>query len=152
MGAVLFYHLTRDPAPVTMGVLLEKSLGAGWRVGVRVKTAEQAAAFDQALWKGPNDRFLPHGAAGGDMDADQPILISPEAEFPNNPACLMIVGGADVDPAEAEAYERVWVLFDGNDGDAVAFARQQWSAVKSAGVKAQYWSEDSGRWEKKAET
>jgi DNA polymerase-3 subunit chi len=47
--------------------------------------------------------------------------------------------------------ERVWVLFDGNDAARLQAARQQWKATVGAGHAAQYWSEESGRWEKKAE-
>jgi DNA polymerase-3 subunit chi len=50
-----------------------------------------------------------------------------------------------------KALERVCILFDGNDGRAVEGARAQWRALTGAGCAAQYWSEASGRWEKKAE-
>ena len=33
MGAAYFYHLTRQPLEATLPMLLEKSLGAGWRGG-----------------------------------------------------------------------------------------------------------------------
>jgi DNA polymerase-3 subunit chi len=43
------------------------------------------------------------------------------------------------------------VLFDGNDPDALAGAREQWRAVKAAGHDATYWQQDErGRWAKKA--
>jgi DNA polymerase-3 subunit chi len=42
------------------------------------------------------------------------------------------------------------VLFDGNDEEAVDFARTQWRAIKQAGHDATYWQQDPrGRWEKK---
>jgi DNA polymerase-3 subunit chi len=47
---------------------------------------------------------------------------------------------------------RVCILFDGNDDAALDTARGQWKALTRAGCSAQYWSEESGRWEKKAET
>jgi len=65
---------------------------------------------------------------------------------------VMSVHGADVSPAEVTAAQRVRVLFDGHDGDAVAAARVQWKTLKDAGCSAQYWSQESGRWEMKAET
>ena len=40
---------------------------------------------------------------------------------------------------------------DGNDPAALDIARGQWKALTDAGCAAQYWSEESGRWEKKAE-
>ena len=54
-------------------------------------------------------------------------------------------------PEEVNRLERVCILFDGHDGMALDAARGQWRALTGAGCKAQYWSEESGRWEKKAE-
>jgi DNA polymerase-3 subunit chi len=71
--------------------------------------------------------------------------------MPNGATCLMTVVGADVSPGEVQLLDRVCVLFDGNDDAAVAHARTQWKALTDAGCAAQYWSEASGRWEKKAE-
>ena len=64
----------------------------------------------------------------------------------------MSVQGAPVTAEEAEGFDRVCVLFDGNDEVALNHARGQWKSLTQAGVSAQYWSEESGRWEKKAET
>ena len=64
----------------------------------------------------------------------------------------MSVHGAQISAAEVVALARVCVLFDGNDDAALERARGQWKALKDAGASAQYWSEASGRWEKKAET
>jgi DNA polymerase-3 subunit chi len=64
----------------------------------------------------------------------------------------MSVQGADVGVDEVEALDRVCILFDGDDEVALDRARGQWKTLKDAGASAQYWSEASGRWEKKAET
>ena len=151
MGAAYFYHLTRKPLVETLGMLLEKSLAAGWRVAVRGVEPQGLAALDQALWLGPEERFLPHGLAGGAHDAEQPVLLT-VAEAGNDPACVMSVHGAEVSATEIAALERVCILFDGNDPEALDHARGQWKTLKAAGASAQYWSEESGRWEKKAET
>ena len=152
MGAVYFYHLTRKPLVETLGMLLEKSLEAGWRVAVRGIDAGGLDALDRALWMGPEDRFLPHGLAGGPADADQPILLMVGSGAGEGRACVMSVHGADVTAEEVASLERVCILFDGTDEDALDHARGQWKALKTAGASAQYWSEESGRWEKKAET
>ena len=44
------------------------------------------------------------------------------------------------------------VLFDGRDPMAVEHARGQWRSLTRAGCAAQYWSQESGAWEKKAES
>ncbi|MCW1950433.1 MAG: DNA polymerase III subunit chi [Octadecabacter sp.] len=151
MGAAYFYHLTSASLEQTLPMLLEKSRGAGWVVEVRGVDRAAMERLDQALWGGPPEAFLAHGLAGGDQDADQPILLTSGESAANAPSCLMSVHGADISADEVNAAERVCVLFDGHDGDALAKARTQWKTLTDAGCSAQYWSQDSGRWEKKAE-
>ncbi len=50
-----------------------------------------------------------------------------------------------------ESHVRLVFLFDGNDEEARAHARQQWSAAKAAGCKVSYWKQSpDGQWENKA--
>jgi DNA polymerase-3 subunit chi len=152
MGAAYFYHLTRRSLAETLMMLLGKSLENGWKVAVRGTDQAGLEALDAALWLGPKDGFLPHGIAGGTQDADQPVLLTTSAQAANAPQCVMSVHSADVGADELAALDRVCILFDGNDEVALGKARTQWKALKAAGASAQYWSEESGRWEKKAET
>ena len=152
MGDVYFYHLTRRPLEAALSMLLDRSLAAGWRVCVRGTDARRMAWLDEKLWLGPEDGFLPHGLAGGPHDGLQPVLLTSERQEVGDRACLMSVDGAEVGAEEVTALERVCVLFDGRDEAALNQARGQWKALTGAGCKAQYWSEDSGRWEKKAES
>lgn len=152
MGAAFFYHLTQRPLVDTLRMLLTKSRANGWNVVVRGAHAEGLEALDKALWLGAEDGFLPHGIAGGAQDADQPILLTTAADAPNAPHCVMSVHGAEVSADEIAALDRVCILFDGDDEQALNVARGQWKALKEAGASAQYWSEESGSWEKKAET
>lgn len=149
--AAFFYHLTRSPVETTLPLLLTKSLEAGWRVAVRAKTAERLAWLDEKLWLEPEDGFLPHGIAGGAADADQPVLLTLGGAEANGAACLMCIDGADATVEEAGRLERVCILFDGNDPEALDHARTQWRLLTGAGIAAQYWSEETGRWQKKAE-
>lgn len=151
MGAVMFYHLTQRPLVDTLRMLVDKSLSAGWRVSVRGTVREGLEALDAALWLGPEGSFLPHGLEGGEYDAAQPVLLGTQAANVNAAQCVMAVHSAEVTSEDAAAMERVCILFDGYDEEAVAHARVQWKALTGAGVSAQYWSEESGRWEKKAE-
>ena len=152
MGAVFFYHLTRSRPEDTLRTLLGKSRQAGWRVPVRGKSEAVLERLNELLWLGPEETFLAHGIAGGAQDADQPILLSTGPEIPNAAACVMSIEGAEVTPEEVDRLERVCILFDGGDEGAVTHARGQWKALTGAGCAAQYWSEESGRWEKKAES
>ena len=150
MGAAYFYHLTRSTQEDTLPNLLQKSLSAGWRVAVRGRSEDRLRYLDERLWLQPEEGFLPHGVAGTGFDADQPILLTTREEAPNTPHCLMSVDGAEISADDCAAMERVCILFNGNEPDAVDRARAQWKQLTGAGVSAQYWSEESGRWELKA--
>lgn len=152
MGTALFYHLTRSDSAATLPMLLSRALQSGWHVVVRGRDAGRLERLDAALWLGPEEGFLPHGLAGGAHDADQPVLLTTGTAIPNGARCLMVIDGADVGAAECAGLDRVCILFDGNDAAAVQAARAQWKALTAAGTPAQYWSEESGRWEKKAES
>ena len=148
MGAVFFYELQGAPLEVTLPMLLDKARGQGWRALVRSSDPDLLARLDEALWQGPVDGFLPHGLAGGPHDGDQPVLLGDLAA--TGFACVMAVGGAAVTPAEAGDLARACVLFDSHD-TAKAQARVQWKTLTDAGIAAQYWAQEGGRWVKKAE-
>jgi DNA polymerase-3 subunit chi len=151
MGEAYFYHLTQAPVEATLTTLLGKSLQAGWRVAVRGRTDAMLERLDAQLWLRPEDGFLPHGRAGGPHDAAQPVLLT-MGEAGNAPSCLVSVEGAGVTAAEVAEMERVMVLFDGHDPAELQTAREQCKALAGAGAVAKYWSEESGRWEMKAES
>lgn len=152
MGEVFFYHLTRSPLEGALRSLLDRSLGAGWRVAVRGRSEAVLDRLDAALWLGPEDGFLPHGRAGGPHDDLQPILLTSAREAANRPDCLVGIEGVEIAPDEVPGLTRVMIVFDGNDPDGLETARAQWRLFKQAGTKAKYWSEEGGRWEMKAET
>ncbi|MEI4487221.1 DNA polymerase III subunit chi [Frigidibacter sp. MR17.14] len=147
----LFYHLTHSALEDTVETILSRALAQDWRVVLRCPDARLAARLDEQLWTREAAGFLPHGRAGGPHDALQPVLITEGATDAGPAQALMAVGGAEVDPAEIAAHERVWILFDGLDREALSRARDQWRALTGAGAAAQYWSEEGGRWEKKTE-
>jgi len=151
MGAAYFYHLTDGPLETTLPTLLTKARAAGWRIAVRGADPKRLEWLDDKLWLLSEDGFLPHGIAGGEFDADQPILLTVAPDLPEGAACLMAIDGAGVDPDEVKALDRTCILFDGNDQQAVQGARDQWKALTAAGCTAQYWAQDGGRWTKKAE-
>jgi len=151
VGDVFFYHLTRSTLEQTLPMLLERALGRAWRVCVRGADAARLEWLDRRLWEVPEEGFLPHGLAGGPHDADQPVLLTTGQEVANGAACLVVIDGAPLDPAEVADFDRVCVVFDGNDPRAVEDARGLWRRVTGAGHGAQYWSEETGRWQKKAE-
>ena len=150
MTEILFYHLQRQPLEKVLPVLLEKSLERGWRALVRATTEERLSALDDHLWTYSEESFLPHGTEREQDAGDQPVVLTLSERNPNGAAVLFLVESAPV-PEGASAYQRLVLLFDGNDEDALAGARAQWKAVKGTGHDATYWQQDArGRWEKKA--
>lgn len=151
MGIAVFYHLTRSSPLDTLATILPRALAAGWRVMLRGTDAQALERLDQALWTaGPPDSFLPHGLQGGAHDADQPVLLGTGA-IGNAANTLVLLDKADTTPAEAAPLDRVWVLFDAADDSAMSAARALWTKLTAAGQHAQYWSEESGRWQLKTE-
>lgn len=151
MAEVLFYHLTQTPLERTLPDLLEKSLARGWRVLVKGGDASRLEFLDNVLWSYRDDAFLPHGKQGCEQAEDQPIYLTQADEQPNNPDLLMLVDGAAFPVEKMADFQRVCLLFDGNDADAVAAARVEWKATTDANLPAKYWAQDDGRWVQKAE-
>ena len=147
----MFYHLTRSTPAETLLALVNRALAQGWRVMVRGTDLAALEQLDTQFWLNPEDGFLPHGLQGGPQDADQPVLIGQGAAV-NGARALALIDGAAATADELAAMDRVWVLLDGADDARLQAARAQWRALSTAGVAAQYWSEDGDRWEKKAET
>jgi DNA polymerase-3 subunit chi len=150
MTEVLFYHLQRQPLEAVLPTLLQKSLERDWRAVVQVTTEERLSALDDHLWTFTDESFLPHGTDREAHAADQPVLITLSEDNPNGAAIRFLVEGANL-PGDLPAYQRIAILFDGNDVLALALARDQWRAVKEGGHDATYWQQDeNGRWQRKA--
>ena len=149
MPEVLFYHLEHHPLERVLPALLERTIERGWRAVVQVGSAERLEALDTTLWTYRDDSFLPHGRKGDGHAAEHPIYLTTGDDTPNGAAVRFLVDGADM--TSFDGFERIVVLFDGGDPDALQRARGQWKAVKSAGLGATYWQQsETGRWEKKA--
>ena len=149
MTEILFYHLQRQPLEAVLPILLQKSVERGWRALVRATSPERLAALDDHLWTFADDSFLPHGTDREPQPATQPILLTLQDGNPNAAAILFLVEGAPL-PPDLGAFERIVLLFDGADADALAGARSEWRTANASGHAATYWQQDEGgRWEKK---
>lgn len=148
MAEILFYHLETRPLEAVLPLLLEKSLERGWRAVVEVGSRERAEVIDAQLWTYRDDSFLPHGLAGEDTDALQPVLITTGPENPNAAAVRFYADGAL--PQSGEGYERLVVLFSGHDPDAMAAARLAYRDLRAANEVTYWQQEANGRWVKKA--
>ena len=146
---VLFYHLMSQSLERVLPTLLEKSLERGWRAVVEFGSEERRDALDAALWEYSDASFLPHSAARDGTEAEQPIWLTCGQDRPNGAHIRFLVDRAR--PAELELYERVVLMFNGHDEEALRDAREDWKQLKSAGHAVTYWQQNErGRWEKKA--
>ena len=145
---LFFYHLERRTLEDVLPNLLERSLARGWRAAVQAGSEERIEALNTLLWSYREDSFLPHGTARDGPAPAQPIYLTVTDENPNGAQVRFLVDGAEI--ADPESYERVVVIFDGRDEEAVASAREQWQAAKTQGLAVSYWQQDeNGRWHKK---
>ena len=150
MGTAMFYHLTRSTAEDTVTSLLGRAVGMGWRIMIRGTDSARLDRLDAQLWVKPENSFLPHGRAGGLHDFAQPVLLG-NGPITNSATAMMLLDNAEVTLDEALSLARVWLIFDGEDQAALSAARAQWKALTDAGIAAQYWSEETGKWQMKAE-
>lgn len=151
MTEVLFYHLQRQPIEKVLPPMLEKSLERGWRVVVEGTSEERIDALDSHLWTYSDDGFLPHGTWRESEATMQPVLLTVNGHNVNAAQVRFLIEGAPL-PEDAAAYERLVLLFDGEDDSALATARTQWTQAKERGLQTTYWQTDAqGRWVKKAE-
>jgi DNA polymerase III subunit chi len=149
MTEVLFYHLQDVTLENVLPPLLEKSLERGWRVVVQSTSEERAEALDAHLWTYREDSFLPHATWRVADPEDQPIILAIEDSNPNRANVRFLVDNASL-PADSSVYDRLVLLFNGDDADALAAARHAWTDCKARGFEVTYWqADDRGRWQKR---
>jgi DNA polymerase III subunit chi len=149
MTEVLFYHLQDMSLENVLPPLLEKSLERGWRVIVQSTSEERAEALDAHLWTYRDDSFLPHATWRAADAAEQPVLLVVEEGNPNAANVRFLVDNAPL-PADSDRYERMVLVFNGDDADALAAARAAWSDCKARGFEVTYWQADErGRWQRR---
>ena len=148
MTEILFYHLKGQRLEQVLPPLLQKSLERGWRVVVQASSEERVDALDAHLWTWRDDAFLPHGTCRDSEAGEQPIVLTASGENPNGAAVRFLVDGANL-IADATNYQRIVLLFDGDDPEAVEIARARWNDAKTSGAEVTYWKADeNGRWQR----
>jgi DNA polymerase-3 subunit chi len=150
VAEILFYHLHQMRAENVLPPLLEKSLAKGWRVVVQSSSAERVDALDAHLWTYRDDSFLPHGRSRDREAGKHPVVLTTENDNPNGATVRFLLDGVAV-PDDAAGYERLVIVFNGDDDDEIAAARAAWSQCKAHGHDVTYWQADAqGRWQRKA--
>ena len=142
-----FYHLTASPLERVLPRIAERILAEGGRLLVVEADPARRAALDKTLWAYSPDSFLPHGVAGGEHDAAQPVLIASDLAAANQARNVALADGEWRD--DALGFDRAFHFFD---EDRIADARAAWKALATRdGIERRYWKQsDSGRWEQAA--
>ena len=136
-----FYQLSQTPVEGALPALAVKMREAGARVLVVSADAAQLSRISDALWA-VKDNFLAHGMAGGAHDARQPILLAGTLDAANDARFLALADGRW--RAGAEAFERVFMLFDGSTIDD---ARATWRSLDGLdGLIRKYWRQEGKGW------
>ena len=148
MSEVFFYHLAQTRLEVALPKILERALSADWSVELRLGMEADIETISNAIWKGPDDSFLPHCLEDNDKLHDYPIVLSksPLSELRD---CLIIIEEAELQNNEVEKFKRVCLLFDSKNEIELTKARASWKSLSDAGVNTVYWAEDQGTWKKK---
>ena len=148
MSEVFFYHLTQTRLDVALPKILERAVSAEWLVELRIGMESDVRSISDAIWKGPDDSFLPHCLESNDKLHDYPIVLSksPLSELRD---CLVIIEQAELHHNEVEKFKRVCLLFDSKNEFYLTNARASWKSLSDAGVNTVYWAEDQGTWKKK---
>jgi DNA polymerase-3 subunit chi len=150
MTEIFFYQLKGRTLEQVLPPLIMRSLERGWRVVVQAASDERVEALDAHLWTWRDDDFLPHGTWRDPEAAEQPVLLTVNEDNPNGAAVRFLLEGTGV-PGDAAAYQRLVLVFDGDDPEAVETARERWGKAKSAGYQVTYWqSDENGRWQRQA--
>jgi DNA polymerase III subunit chi len=150
MTELLFYHLQGGSLNAVLPALIEKSVERGWRVAVQTSSQERLEALDQHLWTYRDDSFLAHGTDRDREPAVHPVLLTVSSENRNAAQVRFLIDGAPM-PFDAPSYLRIVLVFDGEDAEALAAARQHLTDAKHQSFEVTYWQvEAEGRWHRKA--
>jgi DNA polymerase III subunit chi len=147
MTEIGFYHLDKTPLERALPKLLERGLGAGFRILVVAGSAERVDHLDAALWTYDDASFLPHGSRRDGEAARQPVWLTAGDDNPNGADMLVLADGAA--SARLDEFRHCLDLFDGRDEAALAAARERWRLAKAAGHTLTYWQQTATGWTKK---
>ena len=147
MAEIGFYHLLSTPLERALPRLLERARTQGNPIVVGCGSAERVAQLDALLWTYDEASFLAHGSARDGNAVAQPIWLTDRDENPNRATMLVLIDG--VEAGDLSSFARCADMFDGNDDDAVAAARERWRQAREAGHALTYWQQTAAGWERR---
>ena len=148
MSEVYFYHLTHTRLEVALPKILERALSAEWSVELRIGMERDEETISDAIWKGPDESFLPNCLEDSDKLQDHPIVLS-KSSLSEVRDCLIVIDQVSLKENEVKKFKRVCLLFDAKNEVELTNARKTWKSLSNAGVNTVYWAEDQGTWKRK---
>ena len=148
MSEVFFYHLTQTRIEAALPKILERAVSADWLVELRIGTEANVESISDAIWKGPDDSFLPHCLEDNDKLHNYPIVLS-KSSLSEVRDCLVVIDQVNLKENEVKKFKRVCLLFDAKNEVELTNARKTWKSLSNAGVNTAYWAEDQGTWKRK---
>lgn len=148
MSEVYFYHLTHTRLEVALPKILERALSAEWSVELRIGMERDEETISDAIWKGPDESFLPNCLEDSDKLQDHPIVLS-KSSLSEVRDCLIVIDQVNLKENEVKKFKRVCLLFDAKNEVELTNARETWKSLSDDGVNTVYWAEDQGTWKRK---
>lgn len=148
MSEVFFYHLTKTTLEIALPKILERALSEKWSIEIRTSANTNLDEISNAIWRGPEESFLPHCLEDHEDLQDYPIVLC-KSPLKDRRDCLMVVGQADLKENEVKNYKRICLIFDAKIEAELSKARKSWKKLSEEGINTAYWAEDKGRWVKK---
>ena len=148
MSEVFFYHLTHTRLEIALPKILERALSAEWSVELRIGIERDEETISDAIWKGPDESFLPNCLEDSDKLQDHPIVLS-KSSLSEVRDCLIVMDQVNLKENEVKKFKRVCLLFDAKNEVELTNARKTWKSLSNAGVNTVYWAEDQGTWKRK---
>ena len=144
-----FYQLLGGQLDELATQLVEKCRAAGKRVMI-YNTSSSSQSQSEHLWTVRDLSFLAHGIDTDEGQEFAPIWISSD-ETQNQIQAEFAILKDGVVPSDIEQFERILVLFDGRDEQALSHARQKWKDWSSQyDGKCRYFAKtEEGRWQQK---
>ncbi|MDZ7823348.1 MAG: DNA polymerase III subunit chi [Ahrensia sp.] len=149
MTDIVFYHLTATTLDEALPVLVERSRQRDWKVTIQTNSDGARDRLDGRLWSYAAESFLPHGRDGDAHEKLHPVFLTTQKDMNQNDSQIRFVVENAALPDQLNVFERVAIMFDGNDSDAVDQARANWKALKADGHQLTYWKQSAeGKWER----
>ena len=146
-GPQIHLYGCTQPVGSVVPKLLHAALRQDMRAVVRSPDAERIEALNASLWEG-GTAFLPHGADGDDHPEELPVFLTTTTGVPNHAQLLVLLDGAD--DSDADAFQRVCMLYDATDPEATRSAEAFGRARSDSGGLQWSVQTDEGRWERAA--